>query len=68
MESGPLVILSGGLRIQILATAADISGHLVTEGKISLAVIPRIRGRFPDFNWSAGGRRAWMASEGLSNS
>ena len=38
---GALVIRSTGLRIQILATAANRTGHLVTEGKISLAVCPR---------------------------
>ena len=43
---GPLVIRNGGLRIQILATAADRTGHPVTEGKINLAVISRIHAGF----------------------
>ena len=35
---GASVIRSSGLRLQILATAANRMGHLVTEGKISLPV------------------------------
>ena len=44
MDEGPgwggkaLVIRGGGLRIQILATAADRTGRLVSEGKLSMAV------------------------------
>ena len=41
MALGALVIRSSGLRIQILATAVNRMGHLVIEGKISLAVCPR---------------------------
>ena len=59
--SGALVIRSSGLHMQILATAAYRTGHLVTEGKISLSVISHICRQSPDSNWSAGGQRAWMA-------
>ena len=39
---GALVIHSSGLHIQILATAANRTGHLITEGKISLTVMYHI--------------------------
>ena len=41
MGGKTLVIRGGGLRIQILAIAADRTGRTVSEGNISLAVCPR---------------------------
>ena len=55
----------GGQCIQILAIAAYRTGHLITEGKISLKVISNIRRQSPDINWSAGGQRAWMGHGAL---
>ena len=55
MGGKTLVIRDGGLRIQILATAADRIGGTVSEGKISLAVCLRwseiwVRDIYDNFN------------------
>ena len=68
MASGALVIRSNCLCIQFLATAANRTGHLVTEGKISLPVMYHIRDGFPASTGQLVDKGYWMASGDLSNS